>query len=64
MIQYTSRRRVPERIVCRAANSIKRERRIEHVDYDARTDDISITFHPTGIKPLAAELAGKQENAA
>ena len=34
---------------------------IERVDYDGRTGDISITFHPTGIKTLAAELAEKQE---
>ena len=32
---------------------------IERVDFDGRTDDISITFHPTGIKTLADELAEK-----
>ncbi|MBS0264146.1 MAG: recombinase family protein [Planctomycetes bacterium] len=37
---------------------------IERVDYDGRTDDISITFHPTGIETLAAELAEKQESVA
>lgn len=37
---------------------------IERVDYDGRTSDISITFHPTGIKTLADELAEKQENVA
>jgi site-specific DNA recombinase len=37
---------------------------VERVEYDGRTDDISITFHPTGIKTLAAELAEKQESVA
>ncbi|MBI3865342.1 MAG: recombinase family protein [Planctomycetia bacterium] len=37
---------------------------IEQVDYDGRTGDISITFHPTGIKTLADELAEKQESVA
>ena len=37
---------------------------IEQVEYDGRTGDISITFHPTGIKTLAGELAEKQENVA
>lgn len=34
---------------------------VERVDYDGRTDDISITFHPRGIKTIADELAEKQE---
>ncbi|MBS0264523.1 MAG: hypothetical protein JSS02_21490 [Planctomycetes bacterium] len=37
---------------------------IEQVDYDGRTDDISITFHPTGIETLATEWAEKQESVA
>jgi len=32
---------------------------IERVDFDGRTGDISMTFHPTGIKTLADELAEK-----
>ena len=37
---------------------------IERVDCDGRTEDISITFHPIGIKALAEELAEKQESVA
>jgi site-specific DNA recombinase len=37
---------------------------IERVDYDGRTDDISITFHPTGIRALADQLNIEQETAA
>jgi len=32
---------------------------IERVDFDGRTNDIAITFHPTGIMTLADELAEK-----
>lgn len=37
---------------------------IERVDYDGRTGEISITFHLTGIKTLADQLAAEQEDAA
>jgi len=30
---------------------------IEHVDYDGENGNVSITFHPTGIKTLADELS-------
>ena len=30
---------------------------IERVEFDGQSGDTSITFHPTGIKSLAAELA-------
>jgi site-specific DNA recombinase len=32
---------------------------VERVDYDGRSDNVSITFHPTGIKALADEIAGR-----
>lgn len=32
---------------------------VERVDYDGATGRISITFHPSGIKTLADELAGR-----
>lgn len=31
---------------------------VERVDYDGATGNVSITFHPSGIKTLADELAG------
>lgn len=31
---------------------------VERVDYDGATGKIAITFHPSGIKMLADELAG------
>jgi site-specific DNA recombinase len=31
---------------------------VERVDYDGSNDHVSITFHPTGIKALADEIAG------
>ena len=37
---------------------------VERVDYDGRTDDIAITFHPTGIKTLAEQITQLQESAA
>jgi site-specific DNA recombinase len=37
---------------------------VERVDYDGSTGKISITFHPSGIKTLADELAGESEEAA
>ena len=38
---------------------------VERVDYDGRTGKVSITFHPSGIKTLADELADrKSEDAA
>lgn len=37
---------------------------VERVDYDGATGKISITFHPSGIKTLADELAGESEQAA
>ena len=33
---------------------------VERVEYDGSTGKISITFHPTGIKTLADELAANQ----
>ena len=36
---------------------------IDRVDFDGQSGDASITFHPTGIKSLATELAA-QENVA
>jgi site-specific DNA recombinase len=32
---------------------------VERVDYDGGNDHVSITFHPTGIKALADEIAGR-----
>lgn len=38
---------------------------VERIDYDGPAGNVSITFRPTGIKSLAAELAGSsQEEAA
>ena len=37
---------------------------IERIEFDGQTGDASITFHPTGIKTLADELAVTQENVA
>ena len=34
---------------------------VEHVAYDGRDGTISLTFRPTGIKTLAAELAEREE---
>jgi site-specific DNA recombinase len=36
---------------------------VERVDYDGRSGDISITFHPAGIKALTEELADQQKPA-
>jgi len=33
---------------------------IQHVDYDGQNGNVSITFHPTGIKTLADELKEKE----
>ena len=33
---------------------------VERVDYDGARGKVAITFHPTGIKALADELAGKE----
>jgi hypothetical protein len=32
---------------------------VERVDYDGSNNQVSITFHPTGIKALADEIAGR-----
>jgi site-specific DNA recombinase len=32
---------------------------VERVDYDGAAGKVSITFHPSGIKTLAGELAGR-----
>jgi site-specific DNA recombinase len=32
---------------------------VERVDYDGAKGKIAITFHPTGIKTLAGELANQ-----
>ncbi|MBI3865533.1 MAG: recombinase family protein [Planctomycetia bacterium] len=37
---------------------------VERVEYDGRTGDVAITFHPAGIKTLNAEIAEEQESAA
>jgi hypothetical protein len=37
---------------------------VERVDYDGARGKVSITFHPTGIKTLARELASQQEQSA
>ena len=34
---------------------------VERVDYDGAAQTVSITFHPTGIQTLAAEIAGRQQ---
>jgi site-specific DNA recombinase len=34
---------------------------VERVDYDGAQGKVSITFHPTGIKTLAEELAHHRE---
>ena len=33
---------------------------VERVDYDGATGKVSITFHPSGIKTLADELASHE----
>jgi site-specific DNA recombinase len=52
-----------------AALSPKEQRRIiqllvERVEYDGQMSTVSITFHPTGIKALAGQMAGDHEVAA
>ena len=37
---------------------------VERVDYNGATGKVAITFHASGIKTLAAELSGKQGDAA
>src|SRR5436190_8372963 len=37
---------------------------IERIEFDGQSGDTSITFHPTGIKTLAEELAVTKENVA
>jgi site-specific DNA recombinase len=37
---------------------------IERVEYDGRTGDVAITFHPAGIKTLNGDVAQEQETAA
>jgi site-specific DNA recombinase len=37
---------------------------IQRVDYDGQHGNVSLTFHPCGIKSLAQELANRQEDAA
>ena len=37
---------------------------IEHVEHDGQRGNISITFRPTGIETLVAELTDAEENAA
>ena len=34
---------------------------VERVDYDGAAQTVSITFHPSGIKALADEIAGRQK---
>ena len=34
---------------------------VERVDYDGAHDKVSITFHSAGIKTLADEFAGQQQ---
>jgi site-specific DNA recombinase len=34
------------------------------VEYDGRDGRVTVAFHPTGIKALADELAGRQEEVA
>jgi site-specific DNA recombinase len=34
---------------------------VEQVDYDGARDKVAITFHPSGVKALADELAGRRE---
>ena len=34
---------------------------VQRVDYDSAEGQVSITFHPSGIKTLAAELAQHQQ---
>ena len=37
---------------------------IERVEYDGQRGNVSLTFHPSGIKSLTDELAQYQEDAA
>jgi site-specific DNA recombinase len=37
---------------------------IERVDYDGKSGNVAITFHPTGIKTLASEVSEPEETAA
>lgn len=37
---------------------------VERVDYDGARGKVSVTFHPSGIKTLAAEIASRKEDAA
>ena len=34
---------------------------VERIDYDGAAQTVSITFHPTVIQTLAAEIAGRQQ---
>ena len=34
---------------------------VERVDYDGAKGTVAITFHPSGIKTLTGELAGRQQ---
>ena len=37
---------------------------VERVEYDGEHGNVSLTFHPCGIKSIAQELANQQEDAA
>ena len=37
---------------------------VEQIDYDGENGNVSLTFHPCGIKSLTQELANQQEDAA
>ena len=37
---------------------------VERVEYDGEHGNVSLTFHPCGIKSLTEELAHQQEDAA
>jgi site-specific DNA recombinase len=37
---------------------------VERVDYDGQRGNVSLTFHPSGIKSLTEELANYEEDAA
>ncbi len=34
---------------------------VERVDFDGNNDQVSVTFHPTGIRTLADEIAGRSQ---
>jgi site-specific DNA recombinase len=34
---------------------------VERVDFDGNNDQVSVTFHPTGIRTLADEIAGRNQ---